>query len=45
MNKEDWDFWYYDRVNQFSQKLISSFEKNQFTINDYVKNEQENKGE
>jgi hypothetical protein len=45
ITKDDWEFWYYNRVNEFSEKIISSFKDNEPTINDLVKNEQESNRE
>ncbi len=43
IDKDDWEFWYYNRVHEFSEKLLAPMYKqlNEPTINDIVKNEQE----
>lgn len=42
VDKDEWEIWYYNRVNQFSNRLISSFKDDEPTINDLVKNKEEN---
>lgn len=43
IDKDDWEFWYYNRVNEFSQRLLAPMYKelNEPSINDLVKNEEE----
>jgi len=43
IDKDDWEFWYYNRVHEFFEKLLAPMYKqlNEPTINDIVKNEQE----
>lgn len=43
MEKDEWQFWYYNRVNEFSNALLAQMYKelNEPSINDLVKNEEE----
>ena len=43
MDKDEFMFWYYNRVNEFSNALIASIHKEikEPTINDLKKNEEE----
>jgi hypothetical protein len=47
IDKDDWEFWYYNRVHEFSEKLLAPMYKqlNEPTINDIIKNEQESNHE
>lgn len=46
-SKDEWEFirWYYDRVHEFSEKLLAPMYKklNEPTINDLKKNDEESK--
>lgn len=46
MDKDEFLFWYYNRVNEFSNALIASMDKEikEPTINDLKKNEVEANG-
>lgn len=46
LDKEDWEFWYYNRVHEFSERLLAPMYQhlNEPSINDLVKNEEENNG-
>lgn len=43
IDKDDWEFWYYNRVHEFSERLLAPMYKelNEPTINDLVRNEEE----
>lgn len=43
MDKDEWQFWYYNRVNEFSNALLAPMYKelNEPTINDLKKNDEE----
>ena len=43
MEKDEWQFWYYNKVNEFSNALLAHMYKelNEPSINDLVKNEEE----
>lgn len=42
-SKDEWEWWYYNRVHEFCEKLLAPMYKklNEPTINDIKKNEEE----
>lgn len=43
VDKSEWEWWYYNRVHEFSERLLAPMYKelNEPTINDLKKNEEE----